>query len=73
MNSILAVEYFSNRSLVRVTSQFDIKATIMAENSAYNKLAYSSLLLQLWIVERLDISRELATTHDLVYSEIPIR
>ena len=50
MNSMLEVEYFNNKLLVRVTSRLEIKRVIMMENAVRFVLAYSSLLLQsLWL------------------------
>ena len=72
MNSISAVEYFSNRMLVRVTLWFKIEASTMNENSNWFILAYSFPLLQLHIIEKLEISRELLVAHDLFHSGNPL-
>ena len=68
MNSISAVEYFSNGSLVRVTLQFEIEAAIIDKNFNRFILAYSSSLLQSPIVEKLGISKELPIAYDLLHS-----
>ena len=67
MNLILAVEYFFNRSLVRVTLQFEIEDAIMAENSNQFRLVYLSPLLQFLIVEKLRISRDPPVPYNLLH------
>ena len=67
MNLISAVEYFSNRILVRVTSQFKIEATIMNENFNYFKLTYLSSFLESPIIKKLGISGELPAAYGLLY------
>ena len=58
--------------LMRVTSQFEIEATIINENSNRFILAYSSPLLQLTIIEKLAISRKWPAAYNLLHSGTPL-
>ena len=68
MNSISQVEYFSGSTLVRVSSQFAVESAIMLENTACFKLAYSSLLLQPLLLQRLGFCGESPEASELLQS-----
>ena len=67
MNSISAVKYFSNGTLVHTMLQFKIEVAIISENSAHFKLAFLSLLFQSLLIDKFGILGELPTALDLVH------
>ena len=67
MNLISQVEYFSGANLVHISSQFEIEATSILENSECFKLAYSFLLLQSPLLQWFGLCGDTSEAQQLIY------
>ena len=70
--SILAVEVVQDDTIVSVSKQFQVEASVIGKNSKRFVLAYSLLLLKVGTLQKLDLKGEKAACQELINSGVMI-